>query len=306
MKKLLSMALSAVMVAGCGSANMGTSAHGKLERWTTFDGKTISLPKMGDKQATVYFYREKGAIDGPAVNVFIDGDYLASVLDGGYRAGVICSTGERLPPNFTTNKRFADRDTGVDYNFEAGKVHYVKIVLDDHKRPVFQRVSVQEGARAVRGLRQETQTLPRVKDNRLCNAAVLEKVTLDAGSLFKFDKSDYGNMLAEGKEQIKEVGRRINEENQMKIKAIKVDGYTDPMGSDDYNLSLSRRRAQTVKAALKAAGVRVPIEAQGFGESNLIVRDCLKRFGKDRKQRMACDQVNRRVEIILYGNRMVK
>ncbi len=304
MKKIMLLGLSVLCLSACSSLGLGnsSSSHGKLERWTTFDGKTIKTPKMGDKQSKVFFYREKGLFDGPAVNVFVDGDYLASILDGGYREAVVCSTGERILPSFTRNTSFADRDTGVDYNFIVGETEYVKILLDNNNQPIFQKVSPEEGQAAVRDLKQETQTLPRVKPNRLCENGVLDRFTLEAGALFKFDKSSYKDMLQKGREEIKEVARKINL-GIVNVTGIKVIGYTDPMGDATYNVGLSKRRAATVKRALKAEKINVGIQSEGLGERNLKVRDCLKKFPKNRTQRMACDQPNRRVEIIIYGHR---
>ncbi|PID66536.1 MAG: cell envelope biogenesis protein OmpA [Gammaproteobacteria bacterium] len=256
----------------------------------------------GHKQAKVYFFREEGELSGPAVNVFVDGNYLASVLDGGYRAAIVCSTGDQVLPSFTRNTSFADRDTGVDYNFAAGETAYVKITAGNQGEPIFQRVDVAEGQRAIGRLRRQTQTLPRVRDVRTCEKAVLEKITLEAHSLFKFDKWDYKNMLPEGKEEIANVGEKIRS-NQVKISDIKVVGYTDPRGSNAYNVGLSQRRAMTVKKALQSAGVNVPITTEGLGERNLVVRGCLKKHRSNRKARMSCDQPNRRVEIIIYGTR---
>ncbi len=303
MKKLIVCGLTALCLSACSTnGGLSSSKNGKLERWTTFDGKTVSLQKMGDKQSKVYFYREKGAFQGPAVNVFVDGDYLASVLDGGYRAAIVCSAGDKILPSFTRNTSFADRDTGIDYNFVTGETEYVKITLNAQQQPIFQRVSKTEGEQAVSQLKQETQTLPRVKANRLCDKAVLDKFTLQVHSLFKFDKSSYKDMLKQGREEIKEIGRKINL-GVVDIQEIKVVGYTDPMGSPAYNKALSKRRAKTVRQALLNANVKGNIVMEGLGERNLLVRDCLKKYPKDRKQRMLCDQPNRRVEIIIYGNR---
>lgn len=297
MRKILILGVLSLVLSACTSG--GSSSNGKLERWTTFDGNTIPLAQMGDKQATVYFYREQDAFVGPAVNVFVDGDYLASVKEGGYRAALVCSTGERILPSFTKNGGFADRDTGIDYNFEVGSVSYVKILLNNAGQPVFQRVSADEGQNAIGRLAQQTQTLPRVKDNRLCQRAVMKKFTLGAHSLFKFDKASYKDMLVKGKREIQTVANKIKS-GQFKVRGIKVIGYTDPQGNDEYNQRLSERRAITVKRALQSAGITAPITAQGLGERNLLVRGCSQKY-RNRNARMQCDQPNRRVEIIIYG-----
>lgn len=303
MKKMMSVcaALALLSLTGC-SLNGASSSNGALEKWTTFGGKTVPVGTMGDKQSRVVFMREAGAVSGPAINVFVDGDYLTSLLDGGYRSAIVCSSGEQILATVNSSKGFARRDTGIDYNFVTGETAYVKVATGANGQLMFQRVAATEGEALKNTLKQETQTLPRVKDNKLCQATVLEKITLQAHSLFKFDKSNYKNMLPKGRQTIKELGARINN-SAVTVDAVKVVGYTDPMGTPSYNLALSKRRANTVKMALKKAGVKAEIDAQGLGESNLLVRDCSKKFKGKRKARIACDQPNRRVEIILYGNK---
>jgi outer membrane protein OmpA-like peptidoglycan-associated protein len=53
---------------------------------------------------------------------------------------------------------------------------------------------------------------------------------------------------------------------------VGVDGYTDTVGSQDYNLPLSRARAQTVADALVHNGIDPRrISVAGFGKTHLAV-----------------------------------
>jgi outer membrane protein OmpA-like peptidoglycan-associated protein len=53
---------------------------------------------------------------------------------------------------------------------------------------------------------------------------------------------------------------------------IEVDGYTDTSGTPRYNMGLSIRRANAVKAELIRDGVpENAITAQGFGDTHLLV-----------------------------------
>ncbi len=301
MKKIITLGLTIPLLSACLSGGIKSSADGKLEQWTTFDGKTITLEKMGDKQSRVYFFRESGAFKGPAVNVFVDGDYFVSLLDGSYRASLVCSTGEKLSASFSRKSGFGTRDTGIDYNFVTGTTEYIKIILNDKKQPIFQRVSEKEGKIAIKHLRRVSQTLSRIKNNRFCSQPVLGKLTLESGSLFKFGGADYQDILEKGHQEIKALGDKINSTNKFKITSIKVIGYTDPIGSEKYNLVLSQRRAETVKQVLLSAGVKTKIDLVGLGEKNLVVRNCSQLFPKNKKQRIACNQPNRRVEVVVYG-----
>lgn len=302
MKKMISICAALALTLGGCSLN-GSDGSGKsLEHWQTFDGETVPVGELGDKQSRVVFMRAAGAVSGPAVNVFVDGDYLTSLLDGGYREAIVCSSGDQVLADFNSNQRFAKRDTGIDYNFISGETAYVKVVVNAAGQPVFERLSPVEGASMLQALRLQTQTLPRVKLNKHCQATVLEKVTLQAQSLFKFDQSSYNSMLPKGRQTIKDLGAKIDT-STVTVDEVKVVGYTDPTGTVAYNKTLSQRRANTVKQALKMAGVNAPIRAQGLGKANLLVKGCQKKFKGNRKARIACDQPNRRVEIILYGNK---
>ena len=71
-----------------------------------------------------------------------------------------------------------------------------------------------------------------------------------------------------------------------------VTGFTDSQGSDTYNLDLSRRRAEAVRAALIADGVAAArLSAEGRGKAE-PVGDNSSAAGR---------QMNRRVEILVQG-----
>lgn len=51
-----------------------------------------------------------------------------------------------------------------------------------------------------------------------------------------------------------------------------VAGYTDTVGTNEYNRKLSEARAASIARWLKAQGLRVPVCSQGFGEDVLAVQ----------------------------------
>ncbi|HSY07771.1 MAG TPA: OmpA family protein [Steroidobacteraceae bacterium] len=68
-----------------------------------------------------------------------------------------------------------------------------------------------------------------------------------------------------------------------------IEGHTDAVGTDDYNLALSQRRAQAVADALSARGVStVRLETKGLGKSYPVASN----------DTQAGRQQNRRVEIV--------
>ena len=73
---------------------------------------------------------------------------------------------------------------------------------------------------------------------------------------------------------------------------LAVEGYTDSVGSDTFNLTLSQNRADTVRAYLVNQGLDpATITATGYGKSNPVASN----------NTPAGRQQNRRVEIIISG-----
>ena len=78
--------------------------------------------------------------------------------------------------------------------------------------------------------------------------------------------------------------------------SIYVYGYTDDIGTQDYNLKLSARRAQAVRDSLVQAGINPGlITTKGFGKSDPRLKD-------DSPQARAA---NRRVEIGIVDSRLL-
>ncbi|UTA48517.1 OmpA family protein [Simiduia sp. 21SJ11W-1] len=71
---------------------------------------------------------------------------------------------------------------------------------------------------------------------------------------------------------------------------IVVEGYTDAQGSEEYNLTLSERRANAVQKALAERGIgKDRINTEGYGEANPVATNSTA----------AGRQHNRRVEVVV-------
>ena len=54
-------------------------------------------------------------------------------------------------------------------------------------------------------------------------------------------------------------------------KVVTIVGYTDSTGAEDYNLNLSKRRAESAKAYFVKKGVPANrLETKGYGETNFV------------------------------------
>ena len=77
---------------------------------------------------------------------------------------------------------------------------------------------------------------------------------------------------------------------------VLVEGHTDSTGADEYNLKLSRLRAEAVRSILVAGGVSPDrIESQGYGKTRPVASNATA-AGKAQ---------NRRVEIVIQGAAVV-
>src|SRR5260370_27971567 len=106
--------------------------------------------------------------------------------------------------------------------------------------------------------------------------------------VFLFD-SDSEILRPGATASLQKLGRLIQRNPQA---IFKVEGHTDSFGGDEYNMDLSQRRAETVKAWLVANMSIEPdrIQTQRYGKTRLIVAG-------DRS--VEAQQLNRRVEIVI-------
>lgn len=85
---------------------------------------------------------------------------------------------------------------------------------------------------------------------------------------------------------------------------ITVTGHTDRIGSHAYNMKLSTRCAEAVKAYLVSAGIPADkIAASGTDGSDPVTKPGECKGKKATKKLIACLQPDRRVEVEVSGTR---
>ncbi|MDQ1921046.1 OmpA family protein [Massilia pseudoviolaceinigra] len=115
-----------------------------------------------------------------------------------------------------------------------------------------------------------------------------EKVTLTATELFAFDSAT----LNVTQTRLDDIAAALQADPS--ITDVDITGYADRLGSEQYNLKLSERRANAVRDYLVAKGIDgARLKAYGKGEANPLVTCTDKR----RADLIKCLEPNRRVEV---------
>ncbi|HEV8260185.1 MAG TPA: OmpA family protein, partial [Burkholderiales bacterium] len=116
------------------------------------------------------------------------------------------------------------------------------------------------------------------------------RVSFEAEPLFSFDKSLIRS------DQRGKLDAFVASLKGTKYDSIEVVGHADRIGSEKYNLNLSRRRANAVKTYLVRQGIPAgKINAVGRGESEPVTGDTCK--GRRGKALIACLEPDRRVDV---------
>lgn len=120
------------------------------------------------------------------------------------------------------------------------------------------------------------------------------RFTLSADTLFAFGRSGAGDIQSGGRADVARIASELR--NAKGVRNVRVVGHTDPVGSEQSNIALSQRRAETVRQLLIGEGIPDQlVSAAGRGEAE-PVKQC--DMSQPRSALVACLQPNRRVEIV--------
>jgi outer membrane protein OmpA-like peptidoglycan-associated protein len=117
------------------------------------------------------------------------------------------------------------------------------------------------------------------------------RLELSSDVLFDFDKAEIKPVAAETLGKVAQVIKSYNRAPVM------IEGHTDGVGADDYNLKLSERRAQSVKTWMQTQGgiEAARMSIKGWGETKPVAPNA-KPDGKDDPEGR---KKNRRVQITI-------
>jgi outer membrane protein OmpA-like peptidoglycan-associated protein len=125
-----------------------------------------------------------------------------------------------------------------------------------------------------------------------------QEVTLSTDALFKFDRAAIEDITDGGQDQLDQLARDLLV-REGHVRSIHIFGYADRLGTDDYDFSLSERRAYAVMSYLVSRGVPASlITAEGRGKADAVKQCPDEAHGV----LVACLAPNRRVVVQVDTN----
>ena len=248
------------------------------------------------------------------VSVFIDGSYHASFPRPSWAYAEVCP-GAHFLNAVRDSAALAVQENlayGQRYELQPSSTSYFQLVDDNSGAPRLKAVDGNAASAVLKQLPKTTHTISRL-ESKSCAVDVdavtpvkipqmmpATKYTLQGATLFAVDKFTLDSLRKGGREELDKIVRASRANNSV-IESLSVIGYADPTGNAAYNLSLSQKRAQTIKQYFVKSGFSPEITtASGKGAADPVVTDCGIRF-KTKAQVNACNEPNRRVEIVVRG-----
>jgi OOP family OmpA-OmpF porin len=122
------------------------------------------------------------------------------------------------------------------------------------------------------------------------------ELTLSANTLFDFDKSE---LKTEGRQALDKL---VQDMRTLNYEIVIVTGHTDRIGTRNYNMGLSERRADSVKGYLVSTGIPAErITTRGVNSDEPVTRPDQCRNTGSAQAQIACLQPDRRVVVLVTG-----
>ena len=289
------------------------------------------VPVAGPALATVVMYRlaDEGATTARRrpVNVYIDGDYHASLQPDMQTTAVMCAGTNRFSLMLDdTQAALKDKSGGgTDLRLTPGSTQYFRVVVAADGAGALQPVPPAQAEQELRRATRKVQTISRLSQGacgqpRVASAAPstsapvaaattapsangatsVRTYALKAAGLFGYKQSTLAGMTPEGRAELERMAADIALADN-RVQRVQVEAFADPVGGAAYNLTLSDARAKSVAQALAKAGVPPEkITATGRGQQSLVVADCARKFSS-KADINACNEQNRRIEVRVTG-----
>lgn len=267
------------------------------------------------EQTRVFVYRSNKTNTPLPVNIYLNGQYHASLLSGGYTEFCTAPGDVNIKAALDDASRLhvSKMDAGQRLTNKAGQTVFLKV--DERTPPALSLLLGNEAQSKaeMQGTRRQIHTISRAKAALTCAepgvvvAAIPpaaptppapREYALEADALFEFGKAE---LRASGFNAIESLVQRVKQDFTS-VERIRVVGYTDPIGSAAINKKLSQERADVVARQIGNRNIKTSrgIEAEGRGPIELAKTGCGNTPTPENK---ACHAPNRRVMVVITGAR---
>lgn len=308
-----------LLLVGAAQTAMAQTANASID---TFGEPFTTALRAPAEQTRVLVYRTNQALSSLPVNIYLNGQYHASLLRGGFTEFCTApgAVSVKAALDDASRLHLSKLDTGQRMTMQAGQTVFLK--LDETGQPALALLNATEKQAKIdmSGTRRQIHTISRAKAAVACAEpaqemdvpmAAMASVTpkpakplvpreyaLETDALFEFGKAE---LRASGFNAIETLVQRLHQDFTS-VERIRVVGYTDAIGSAAFNKKLSQQRAEVVSRQIAGRHVQPErgIEAEGRGAIELAKTGCRNAPTPENK---ICHAPNRRVVVVITGAR---
>jgi OOP family OmpA-OmpF porin len=270
------------------------------------------------EQTRVFVYRNNQAQNALPINIYLNGQYHASLLRGGFTEFCAApgSVNIKAALDDASKLHTSKLDAGQRLVLKAGQTVFLKV--DESTPPAVNLLSgtAAQTIEDLKASRRQIHTISRAKAAVTCaepavvavtppappppvaKPAVPREYALETDALFEFGKAE---IRASGYNAIESLVQRLLQDFSS-VERIRVVGYTDPIGSAAFNRKLSQQRADVVARQIVSRNIPIErgIETEGRGPIELVKTGCGNTPTPENK---ICHAPNRRVMVVITGAR---
>ena len=261
------------------------------------------VPPVSNSQAQVVYYRSQNGSTLPgAAHVYVDREFHAALLPGGFTAFCVAPGVHTLGAYLNDAPGYSGKHSDAyTATLTGGNTYFLRATEDTTGKPL--SVTRANAERDLAVIRQQVQAISRASTVQACDykpmpeaaptAKPYKDYVLPGDVLFRFGKSGYGDISPAGHKAIYALVTQLKNEHAS-LKQIDVIGHTDAIGSPSSNQALGLKRAQTVRRLLIDAGLPASaIRANSAGANDPVTQLCKG----SRAELIACYAPDRRVVV---------
>lgn len=291
------------------------SAEGAV-RHNAFGEAFSATTQAPANQSRVYVYRSADAGMVQPINIYLNGRYHASLMRGGFSEFCLSPghVGMHAIPDQAPQLEAGRQIMATALDAQAGQPLFLR--LHDNGTPTVsvQALTEEQAVSELQRTRRQIHTISRAPAVKECSAIRAVEppgvqppapkpipqrdYALQADALFEFGESE---LSADGFNAIETLIEQVRRD-YTQFERIRVLGYTDSIGSPEYNKRLSQQRADSVALHLLMKGLHPQqgVQAEGRGSRHLTTTGCNT---SESPANIACHAPNRRVVVVVYGLR---